>query len=111
MAKSSGRKPQTKKVKQQTQAKSPTKKVKEKSAFSENFVYKLNELNLPLIVLLVVFVYVWLVNAWICDDAYITFRTVDNFINGYGLTWNPGERVQAYTHPLCMFIVSFFYFF
>ena len=24
-------------------------------------------------------------NAWLCDDAYITFRTADNFINGYGL--------------------------
>ena len=26
--------------------------------------------------------------AWLCDDAYITFRTVDNFINGFGLRWN-----------------------
>jgi arabinofuranosyltransferase len=50
-------------------------------------------------------------NAWLSDDAYITFRTVDNFINGYGLTWNPGERVQAYTHPLWMFLVSAVYFF
>lgn len=49
--------------------------------------------------------------AWVCDDAFITFRTVDNFINGYGLTWNIVERVQAYTHPLWMFLVSFFYLF
>ena len=35
--------------------------------------------------------------AWLTEDAFITFRTVDNFINGYGLTWNTGERVQAYT--------------
>ncbi len=111
MAKSTGRKQQTKKVKQRSQAKSPTKKVRKTSAFSENFINKIDELNLPIIVLLVVFVYVWLVNAWICDDAYITFRTVDNFVNGYGLTWNPGERVQAYTHPLWMFLVSILYFF
>jgi len=49
--------------------------------------------------------------AWISDDAYITFRTVHNFVNGYGLTWNVGERVQTYTHPLWMFLLSLFYFF
>jgi len=45
-------------------------------------------------------------NAWVVDDAYITFRTVENFVNGRGLTWNPEERVQVYTHPLWMFVVS-----
>ncbi len=48
-------------------------------------------------------------NAWLSDDAYITFRTVDNFVNGYGLTWNVAERVQTYTHPLWMFLVSAVY--
>lgn len=48
-------------------------------------------------------------NAWLGDDAYITFRTVDNFVNGYGLTWNTGERVQAYTNPLWMFLLSAVY--
>ncbi|MBI5604259.1 MAG: hypothetical protein HY879_12985 [Deltaproteobacteria bacterium] len=52
------------------------------------------------------FVSVVLRNAWISDDAYITFRTVDNFVNGYGITWNIGERVQAYTHPLWMFSMA-----
>jgi len=47
--------------------------------------------------------------AWICDDAFITLRTVDNFINGYGLVWNVGERVQTYTHPLWMFVLSAIY--
>jgi len=49
--------------------------------------------------------------AWISDDSYITFRTVDNFVNGFGLRWNIAERVQAYTHPLWMFLISFFYYF
>lgn len=49
--------------------------------------------------------------AWMSDDAYITLRTVDNFINGYGLTWNVNERVEVYTHPLWMLLLSFFYFF
>jgi arabinofuranosyltransferase len=38
--------------------------------------------------------------AWVSEDAFITFRVIDNALNGYGLTWNPGERVQAFTHPL-----------
>lgn len=42
--------------------------------------------------------------AWVTEDAYITFRTVDNFVHGYGLTWNIDERVQVYTHPLWMFL-------
>jgi arabinofuranosyltransferase len=61
----------------------------------------------PLIILYLIIVFI---TAWLSDDAYITFRSVDNFINGYGLTWNIGERVQAYTHPLWMFMLSGFYF-
>lgn len=45
-----------------------------------------------------------LVNAWIADDAYISFRTVLNVWDGYGLTWNTDERVQAFTHPLWLFL-------
>jgi arabinofuranosyltransferase len=44
--------------------------------------------------------------AWVCDDAYITFRTVWNFLHGYGLRWNVVNRVQAYTHPLWMFVMA-----
>ena len=44
--------------------------------------------------------------AWLSDDAYITLRTVDNFVNGYGLRWNVVERVQTYTHPLWMFLLA-----
>lgn len=44
--------------------------------------------------------------AWLGDDAHITFRVVDNFVHGYGLTWNVAERVQAYTHPLWFFVLT-----
>jgi arabinofuranosyltransferase len=44
--------------------------------------------------------------AWVSDDAYITLRTVDNFLHGYGLRWNVAERVQSYTHPLWMFLLT-----
>ena len=49
--------------------------------------------------------------AWVCDDAYITARTADNFINGHGLTWNVPGRVQAYTHPLWLFVFTAVYYF
>ena len=45
-------------------------------------------------------------NAWISDDAYITYRSIENFIHGYGLVHNVGERVQTFTHPLWFFIHS-----
>ena len=45
-------------------------------------------------------------SAWLADDAYITFRVVDNAINGYGFVWNVGERVQAYTNPLMMLLMT-----
>ncbi len=57
-------------------------------------------------VLLVLFSYVFLANAWMGDDAYITFRVIWNFVHGHGLTFNPDERVQAYTHPLWMLIMA-----
>jgi arabinofuranosyltransferase len=38
--------------------------------------------------------------AWLCDDGFVSFRSVDNLIRGYGLTYNVAERVQAFTNPL-----------
>lgn len=44
--------------------------------------------------------------AWVGDDAKISFRTVLNVTHGYGLRWNVGERVQAFTHPLWLLLVT-----
>ena len=44
--------------------------------------------------------------AWQSDDAYIGFRTVANLVNGRGLVWNVGERVQAFTNTLWILLVS-----
>ncbi|HEY6877051.1 MAG TPA: hypothetical protein VI299_03490, partial [Polyangiales bacterium] len=49
-------------------------------------------------------------SGWVAEDAYITLRTVDNFVHGQGLRWNVDERVQAYTHPLWMLMLSAGYF-
>lgn len=53
---------------------------------------------------LLVFLLVLFRTGWQSDDAYITYRTIDNYLHGYGLTYNPGWRVQAYTHPLWMLL-------
>src|SRR5690242_15013574 len=65
-----------------------------------------SERRLVLISGFALFTYVFLANSWVGDDAYITFRVVDNFINGYGLRWNVAERVQTYTNPLWMLLMS-----
>src|SRR5262245_9291823 len=44
--------------------------------------------------------------AWVADSAYLTFRTIDNLINGYGLRWNIAERVQVFTHPLWLALLT-----
>ncbi len=44
--------------------------------------------------------------AWLGDDAYITLRSVENWVAGNGLRWNPGDRVQTYTHPAWMLLLS-----
>ena len=36
--------------------------------------------------------------AWTCDDAWISFRYARNFVEGLGLVFNPGERVEGYTN-------------
>ena len=61
---------------------------------------------LPVALLLVLYCLVIVQRAWMGDDAFITLRTVDNFIAGRGLVYNVGERVQSYTHPLWLLLVS-----
>lgn len=58
-----------------------------------------------------VFFTILLRTAWVGDDSYITMRTVDNFLHGYGLTWNTDERVQTFTHPLWLFLLCGSYLF
>nr|WP_314545987.1 hypothetical protein [uncultured Massilia sp.] len=62
--------------------------------------------QIAIVFLMTAFLIVMLRTAWIGDDAAITLRTVLNFINGFGPTFNIDERVQAYTHPLWFFLIS-----
>ncbi len=63
------------------------------------------------ICLLLVLAMVVVNTAWLSDDAYITLRTTRNFVTTHSLTYNLGERVQAYTHPLWMLVLLSFHFF
>ncbi len=42
----------------------------------------------------------------IIDDAFITFRVANNFVNGKGLIYNIGERVEAYSNFLWTILIS-----
>ena len=44
--------------------------------------------------------WVFIKNAWVTEDAYIIFRSVEQVFAGNGPVWNPHERVQAFTSPL-----------
>ncbi len=54
------------------------------------------------ILLVPVFLYLGLGfwRLWVCDDAFITFRIVRNFISGNGPVFNIGARVEVYSHPV-----------
>jgi len=68
-----------------------------------SFLQKSRAWLLPFII-----IYIWALikTAWVGDDAYITFRSIENFIHGYGPIFNIGERVQTFTHPLWFLLQS-----
>jgi hypothetical protein len=40
------------------------------------------------------------------EDALITLRHSENWLNGNGLTYNPGTRVQGFSSPLSMLLIT-----
>lgn len=40
------------------------------------------------------------------DDAYISFRYAQNLVNGEGLVFNPGERVEGYSNLLYVLMLA-----
>ncbi|MBI4548693.1 MAG: hypothetical protein HY707_11975 [Ignavibacteriae bacterium] len=69
----------------------------------------LNKTDFNLLLILVIFGLILL--AWshrfIQDDAFISFRYAQNLIEGYGLVWNPNERIEGYTNFLWTLLMSF----
>jgi arabinofuranosyltransferase len=70
---------------------------------------KINTYLLPAICLAGIIVY-FLINIlqirFIQDDAFTSFRYVKNFVEGNGLVFNIGERVEGYTNFLWVMILS-----
>jgi arabinofuranosyltransferase len=64
--------------------------------------------NLILLALIVIFVAHSLYFNFTQDDAFISYRYVENFIQGNGLVFNSGERVEGYTNFLWIIILSIF---
>jgi arabinofuranosyltransferase len=44
--------------------------------------------------------------AWLCDDAFVSFRYADNWARGVGLVFNANERVEGITNPLWTLILA-----
>lgn len=61
-------------------------------------------LLLPIALALFVFNVVQLYS--ITDDAYISYRYLDNWLAGYGLAFNPGDRVEGYTNLLWILLIA-----
>jgi arabinofuranosyltransferase len=63
-------------------------------------------LQFPYFFALILFIRI-LTYSWVTDDAFISFRSVINFVTGNGPVFNIGERVQVFTCPLWFFFLSF----
>lgn len=74
--------------------------------FGDSKFFSVGDRLLPGIVIICVLVF--LKNAWLSDDAYITFRSVEQWFAGNGLRWNAFERVQVYTSVLWFLLLSAF---
>lgn len=45
------------------------------------------------------------------DDEMVSMRYAKNFSEGKGLVWNPGERVEGYTNPAWVLLMTFIHLF
>ncbi|MGD0881957.1 MAG: hypothetical protein ABSB09_10360 [Acidimicrobiales bacterium] len=43
---------------------------------------------------------------WVQEDAFINFRIIGNLLAGHGPVYNVGERVEAYSDPLWLFLLA-----
>ncbi len=60
------------------------------------------------IIILVFLLHAYHFRFFIIDDAFTSFRYAKNLVNGHGLVYNPGERVEGYTNFLWTLIIAIF---
>lgn len=66
------------------------------------------KISLIFIVTIAIRIIFHLLTNFTYDDAYITFRYVENLVSGNGFVYNPGEHVLGTTTPLFTLILSIF---
>ena len=44
--------------------------------------------------------------SYTVDDSYIPYRYIQNLLSGRGLVFNPGERVEGYSNPLWILLLT-----
>ena len=62
--------------------------------------------RIVVLVFVLVFISVVVRTAWVADDAYVDLRTAVNAASGLGLRWNVDERVQTFTDPAWVLLLS-----
>lgn len=68
---------------------------------------QLNSKNFILFIALLSILSISFINtAWVAEDAFISFRSINQLLSGEGAVWNSGERVQVYTHPLWYILLT-----
>lgn len=53
-----------------------------------------------------VVLHTWYLHPWLLDDAFICFRYAQHLVQGQGLVFNPGERVEGYTCFLWVLLLA-----
>ncbi|HEY4491844.1 MAG TPA: hypothetical protein VI958_07560, partial [Acidobacteriota bacterium] len=61
--------------------------------------------------LVILMIFIWAVadayqRRWVTDDIFIGFRYAQNLVDGRGLVYNTGERVEGYTNFLWVLIMA-----
>ena len=68
------------------------------------FSYKYILLALSVILFFIFVAWFW---SYSIDDAFVTFRYAENFVNGHGFVFNPGDApVEGYSNFLWLLILS-----
>jgi hypothetical protein len=63
-------------------------------------------IGLTLLTLFLFGLHAWHYMPFMTDDAFISFRYAQRLIEGHGLTWNDGERVEGYSNLLWVLVVA-----
>ena len=72
---------------------------------SDNYRNVLLVLTLPFLLFLVHAFYYY---PFLIDDAFISLRYAERLVNGHGLNWNDGERVEGYSNLLWVLLAAGF---